>query len=319
MFSLRPFAFILFLSSLASAEPGSIASGAALSADTEPSSGAVETPPASVESNREESRKYYKAGNEAFLGGDKHAARAHYLRALKLDRQWDILCNLGRVEGEMGLDAEALAHLDECLKEYPPSTDKKVQAARAKFFDLRVEIRDRCRRVGCAYKEPHVSSGLEAAPIVATATVSEPNAPAVGEPSKQPTAALDPERHPAVIYKNSAKWPVVITTGVLGAVGVGLGVGFLVASEDKKNEAFNLGDDCLSSDRACGDFDAARQSYFDLRSASNAGFIAGGALVGAAIITAIVWPHPGVSAARNFLPVANLSDKGAYFGLGGRF
>jgi hypothetical protein len=50
------------------------------------------------------------------------------------------LPRLGRAEGELGLDAEALTHLDLCLKEYPPSEDRRVQEARVKFYDLRLQI-----------------------------------------------------------------------------------------------------------------------------------------------------------------------------------
>src|SRR5690606_33144886 len=97
---------------------------------------------------------------QAWIEGDKVRAREHYKLALELEEAWDVACNLGRAEGELGLDAEALTHLDICLKEYPPSEDRKVQEARVKFYDLRVEIRDRCKKMGCSYRDPAPSSGL---------------------------------------------------------------------------------------------------------------------------------------------------------------
>ncbi len=75
----------------------------------------------------------------------------------------------------------------------------------------------------------------------------------------------------------------------------------------------------MGSNRSCDEYDSARQAYFDIRSASTAGFVAGGALVGAAIVMALVWPESHAVATRNVFPVANVSDKAGYFGLAGRF
>ena len=273
----------------------------------------------------EDSRQYYKAGNEAFLSGDKKSARAHYLRALELEKQWDILCNLGRVEGEMGLDAEALEHLDECLKEYPPSADKRVQAARAKFFDLRVEIRDRCRRMSCDYKEPPVSSGLEATPVVA-APVEAPAAAV--EPSPTTVDATVSHKEPAEVHKSSAKWPVVITTGALGVVGLGLGVGFHVLAEDKSSRALALEDELANAGvrceigaiAPCHEYQETKQAFFDARTAETISFIAGGTLATAAVVLAIVWPDKvRPSAARGVQPLVAIEPGGTFLGLAGQF
>jgi tetratricopeptide (TPR) repeat protein len=289
----------------------------------------------------EESRAYYKAGNEAFLNGDKKAARAHYLRALELERHWDIVCNLGRVEGEMGLDKEALEHLDECLKEYPPTKDKKVQQARAKFYDLRTELRDRCQRMACAYQEPTVSPGLDATPTqpnpkpteapgpteAATPAKSEPTKSEL-EKSEKPTAPLPPEEHPAFIEKPSAKWPVVITTGALGLVGIGLGVGFHVVAEDKKGEALGLLDDLQEAatncsrtprDTRCRSYDSAKSGFHDARTAETVSFVAGGALATAAVVMAIVWPDRGERVTASVQPFFVVDRTGSFFGVSGKF
>jgi hypothetical protein len=214
------------------------------------------------------------------------------------------------------------------LKEYPPSRDAKVREARGKFFDLRVEIRDRCQRIGCAYQEPKVAPGLtEATEPKATEPVSTKE-PAKGEPQKSEKPALDPVKHPEFIEKPSAKWPVVITTGALGVVGLGLGVGFHVLAEDKKGEALGFGNALVEDDigcerstpRRCAEYEDAKQSFYDMRTAETISLIAGGTLATAAVVMAIVWPDKGrPSAAVNARPLVAVSGKDFFLGFGGQF
>jgi hypothetical protein len=267
---------------------------------------------------------------EAFLAGDKRGARAHYLRALELEPQWDILCNLGRAEGELGLDAEALTHLDECLKEYPPSRDPKVQKARGKFYDLRTEIRDRCEQMKCAYTEPPVSSGLATEPQVAAAatgaTAAAANEPKEAAPASEPKP-LDPKEHPSYIDKPSAKWPVVITTGALGVVGLGLGVGFHFVSEAAGDEAAaeqkRLAEDGIACEFGtspeCAQYAAKRSEYYDFRTGAIVGLVAGGALVTTAVVMAIVWPESKAPGGANLRPSLVVSSDEYFVGLQGKF
>ena len=232
-------------------------------------------------------------------------------------------CNLGRAEGELGLDAEALTHLDVCLKEYPPSTDRRVQEARVKFYDLRVEIRDRCKKMGCSYRDPAPSSGLgeEPRPVVKPMT-QETKEPEKKEVPKE--FAPPPEGKPKA---PSAKWPVVISTAAVGAVGVGLGGGFFVASEGKKDEAVGLKNDLIDNDVACetdGSRDCAayyqgQQSFYDMRTVGVVATSIGGGLLVAAGVTALIWPEEQTSSSSSLRPIVSVSGSGTYLGLSGRF
>jgi hypothetical protein len=230
---------------------------------------------------------------------------------------------LGRAEGELGLDAEALTHLDLCLKEYPPSEDRRVQEARVKFYDLRLQIRDRCKKMGCSYRDPAPSSGLgeEPRPVVKPMT-QETKEPEKKEVPKE--FAPPPEGKPKA---PSAKWPVVISTAAVGAVGVGLGVGFFVASEGKKSEAVGLKDDLIDNDVACetgsdsecSAYLGAKQSFYDMRTAGIVAASIGGGLLVASGVMALVWQEPRKSPISSVRPVISFTENGGYWGLSGRF
>jgi hypothetical protein len=234
------------------------------------------------------------------------------------------LPRLGRAEGELGLDAEALTHLDLCLKEYPPSEDRRVQEARVKFYDLRLQIRDRCKKMGCSYRDPAPSSGLgeEPRPVVKPTTTQETKAPEKKEVPKE--FAPPPEGKPKA---PSAKWPVVISTAAVGAVGVGLGGGFFVASEGKKSEAVGLREDLIDGGIRCetrgivpcDEYGAMKQSYFDLQTAGIAATAVGGGLLVTSAILAVVWPQEGGGGVASFRPVVSVSDRASYFGVAGSF
>jgi len=130
------------------------------------------------------------------------------------------------------------------------------------------------------------------------------------------------------VHKSSAKWPVVITTGALGVVGLGLGVGFYALSEDKKNEAIRLENKLVDDGVACSEgtstdckeYVAARQSFYDWRTAETVSLIAGGALVTTAIVMAIVWPGGSRPSAANLLrPIIAVDHRQTFFGLSGQF
>src|SRR5690606_7037152 len=125
----------------------------------------------------------------------------------------------------------------------------------------------------------------------------------------------------------SAKWPVVISTAAVGAVGVGLGVGFFVASEGKKDEAVGLGDALIDDGIGCEDYEHARcaayagakQSYFDLQTAGVVAVSVGGGLLLTSGVMALVWPERARSVAREWRPIVSISEQGSYFGLSGKF
>jgi len=233
------------------------------------------------------------------------------------------LPRLGRAEGELGLDAEALTHLDLCLKEYPPSEDRRVQEARVKFYDLRLQIRDRCKKMGCSYRDPAPSSGLgeEPRPVVKPMT-QETKEPEKKEVPKE--FAPPPEGKPKA---PSAKWPVVISTAAVGAVGVGLGGGFHFVSQGAGDGAEALRADLVDDDfscethepEECAAYAGKRQEYYDFRTGSAVGFIAGGALVAGAVVMAIVWPEARKDQSTKVKPAISAAPGHYFLGIQGKF
>lgn len=261
----------------------------------------------------ERSRAEYQAGNEAFRAGHFESARQHYQTALQIERSFDIVCNLGRTEAELGDDKLALTHLDECLKEYPPGD--KVAAAREKFFELREKVRERCKAKRC---DERVRAASRAAPAAKKEEDEPTIAPAVPEPLRLPE-------------EGSARTPIVVTMAALGAVGIGAGVAFLVHSESEASEATRIrqeivddGGYCSGSPRAaaCNDFADKRAAANDAALFATTGFIAGGVLLGAALVTYLVWPdEPAVGTAVGVRPEWALSADGSsgYLGVVGSF
>ena len=249
---------------------------------------ALAAPPTAAEHER--SRAQYDAGNESFRLGQYEKARAHYLTALQNERTFDVVCNLGRTEAMLGDDGLALRHLDECLKEYPPGD--KVAAAREKFFELREQVRARCLKKDCA---PPLAAAPDQQPEPEPTPVAEPAAfePAAPEPAApEPMPAPEPEG-------SSARIPVSLGLAVAGAIGLGVGVAYLVDSDQQASEAVksreaieNGGGNCVdASNPGCTEFLGQVGAAQDAHTISIAGFAAGGALLGAALLTYILWPE----------------------------
>lgn len=90
---------------------------------------------------REAAREHFRLGNEAFARGEHEAALGEYQRAYVLARSFDIACNLGRVEYELGSWADAAHHLGECLENFSASTRAELRNADARLSELFGEVR----------------------------------------------------------------------------------------------------------------------------------------------------------------------------------
>jgi hypothetical protein len=189
---------------------------------------------------------------------------------------------------------------------------------------LRLQIRDRCKKMGCSYRDPAPSSGLgeEPRPVVKPTTTQETKEPEKKEVPKE--FAPPPEGKPKA---PSAKWPVVISTAAVGAVGVGLGGGFFVASEGKKDEAVGFENELVDDGIACAgtgneqcdEYRAARQQFYDHRTIATVSLAVGGGLLAASAVMALVWPENNGKSGMDVRPIASVGEQGGYFGLRGRF
>jgi hypothetical protein len=78
----------------------------------------------------------FRAGNRAFAAGDYTAAYEQYREAWSLRKSFDIACNLGRTEAELGFSRDAAEHLDQCLRTYSVSSRSEVKDANRRFREL---------------------------------------------------------------------------------------------------------------------------------------------------------------------------------------
>lgn len=96
---------------------------------------ALTTAPAFA-SEAERARELFREGNEAFAAGDLHAAYDAYQEAWAIRRSFDVACNLGRTEAELGLDVAAAEHLDYCLRTFSTSARDEFRNAEERFRQL---------------------------------------------------------------------------------------------------------------------------------------------------------------------------------------
>jgi len=79
---------------------------------------------------------HFNEGNQAFTRGDTHEAYRQYLTAWQLHRTFDIACNLGRAEAELGKLPQAASHLAYCLDHFSSSPQQDLQDARQRYSAL---------------------------------------------------------------------------------------------------------------------------------------------------------------------------------------
>ena len=83
----------------------------------------------------------FRAGNRAFAVGDYQAAFTQYREAWSLRKSFDIACNLGRTEAEIGLARDATEHLDDCLRTFSVSSRNEMKDANRRFRELFNRVR----------------------------------------------------------------------------------------------------------------------------------------------------------------------------------
>jgi len=101
--------------------------------------------PSRADDESDRAEQSFREGNRAFAAGDYHAAFDAYREAWSLRQSFDVACNLGRTEIELGLSRDAAEHLDYCLRTYSVSSREDVRAAKERFVTLFQGVR---REVG---------------------------------------------------------------------------------------------------------------------------------------------------------------------------
>jgi hypothetical protein len=222
----------------------------------------------------------FREGNQAFADGDYHAAFDAYRAAWSLKQSFDIACNLGRTEIELGLSRDAAEHLDYCLRTFSVSSREEVRDANKRFHDLFVRVRREVAGVtveahpagaeitvdGASYGTAPLGHEIFVTPgphvvrahlvgrvddqrsITAEAggslqvTLKLANAPSAAA-ATAPAAAVS--ANPSETATGSGLEPrtiVVISGAALSLVAVGIGVGFALEAHSAHHDATHLGE-----------------------------------------------------------------------------
>ena len=266
-------------------------------------------------------RVLYQKGNAAFKRGDSILARSYYRKSLQLHESFDTVCNLGRAQAKDKLFPEAYFHLSWCAYLYP--RDKELADARAKFVRLRDDVRIELTPVQQEEIDARIDEKIE----YRLATAHPPKSGLEGLTEEESTPPVT-----TVKRRGKAALPVSVTLGVLGVAGLGVGAGFLVASEAKKGDIEDLSADLSANATNC-----SQTSSDDCKELSNlakdkdrlgnigtGSLIAGGALAVGAVVTYALWPRkevPVTSARlRDIRPTVGASEAGGWtVGLRGKF
>jgi hypothetical protein len=97
--------------------------------------------PLGAQPDRERATELFRRGNEEFARGRVHRALEAYREAWLLAKSFDIACNLGRAEAELGMSRDAAEHLDHCLRNFPASGRAELREAETRFRELYERVR----------------------------------------------------------------------------------------------------------------------------------------------------------------------------------
>lgn len=294
----------------------------------------------------DDARRHFDRGKALFAEEKYEEARGEYAEAWKLRRAADIACNLGNVELMLGKARDAAEHLLYCSKHFPisgtPEQRKKLDArfaeARAKVGMIRVvtalggvEIVVDGRSVG--------RSPLEEGVFV------EPGAHTVkGKLSGYKSAQQDVEakagedvevsmslEREVVIVKVPEKsepmalWPALVAGGV-GVVGIGAGVGLMLASNSRYDDSVALREKLTAQDGTtaclelankadCDAMSSAEASARTFRTLSIVGYVAGG--IGMAVGGVLGYLHFRGDSAPAAADLGSVRIQGSVFPEGG--
>lgn len=306
-----------------------------------------------------DSHEIYERAHEAVGQKNWTEARRLLLQLWERSRTYDVASALGQVEYELGDFVAAAEYLHFASKNTPPrekpETRERFQRALSKVkqriatvrFVANVEGAEVAvddRWVGRAPFEEDVflTPGRHRAVLRLDGKERESAEFEVAAGEERTVALLgnqEIEPYPASAptggrggSSSSAKLPVVISLAAAGAIGVGLGVGFWVDSDGQQQSAARLRDEIRSDggycsgafvDARCEELSGAIANANDTANLGVGFLAAGGALLGAALVTYLIWPEAesAASGGARLTPQFALSPDGksGSFGLSGAF
>lgn len=298
-----------------------------------------------------EAQARFKEGLDLADANNHEAARVKFQQAWSVYKSPAVLYNLARSEQLTGHDIEAFEHFREFLKAPP---DPKVTEAHKKKAQENVD--ELGKKLGQVDVQAPPNARITVDGKIAPEAVREPVPVAPGRHVIEATLegrikSITVECTAGNITKakiefdtsgggssggpitepppagggddrsSSARYVVPAVIGVAGLVSLGVGIGFGLASQAAKDEEESLRRPGVCSDRASGDCQTLQAKSDDVTSKgtiSTIGYVGGGVLLAAAVVTYIVWPSSKKSASGiTFAPVA--SANGGMLHLGGSF
>lgn len=275
-------------------------------------------------------RARFEEGVKLAQGGDHERARLKFVQAWALLKYSSVLFNLARAEQLSGHTVDALRH----YRQFSKSTDPKITPAQREMADTNVA--ELSKSVGQIAIEAPPGAGVtvdgeridgeltEPIPVTPGAHVVEATqdgktkhvsvdctAGTTARASlveQAPVAAPTPVA-PASVVASSAptdereQRSLVLPTAlaVAGLAGIGVGVGFSLASHSAKTDAENLGKPFVCVDRstpACTSYVDAHDRVHSDATIAWVGYIAGGVLLAGAVGTYLFWPKQKKTAMR---------------------
>lgn len=265
---------------------------------------------------QQRARVLYQKGNAAFKKGDDVMAREYYRESLQLQESFDTTCNLGRTLARSEIYEEAYERLRMCVYLYPE--DRELASARENFIALREDVRKEL-----SFDQAHPIDERVDAEIG-----RRQEAERAPESGLEQSDALPP----AVVQESptsSAKLPVTLTLGGLGAVSLGVGLGALVHSGAKKRSADDIrasivaaGGNCESpGDPQCEELRDTLKASDSAQSIGVIGVVAGGSLLAGAALAYFLWPAPQTGSANLTAPLVSFDplSRDVFLGVQGSF
>lgn len=299
-----------------------------------------------------EAQARFKEGLDLADANNHEASRLKFQQAWAVYKSPAVLYNLARSEQLTGHDIEAFEHFREFLKSPP---DPKVTEAHKKKAQENVdELGKKLGQVDVqappnarvtvdgkiaaeAAREPvpvmpgrHViEATLEGRIKSVTVECSAGNITKAriefestgGGSSGGGGTITEPPPPGGDEHSSSARYVVPAIIGVAGLASLGVGIGFGLASQSSKDEEDALrkpGTCAVTTSPECRALDDKISDTTTKGTISTIGYVGGGVLLAAAVVTYIVWPSSKKSASGiTFTPVA--SANGGMLHLGGSF
>lgn len=250
-----------------------------------------------------EGAERFAEGNRLYTEQNFEGARLKYLEALAVAKSKNLLFNLARTESKLARWADAYGHYRAYLAFKDVSVEERLQTEK-----LVREIEGKIGRLRIsAPAGSHVQvdgRDVGEAPI-ADAVAVDPGNHVVKWGTEQRTVASAAGSIQDVVFEKKddtpiappkgneerGSWVVPAVLAGVGVVGLGVGVGLGAASSSKGDETIALfqGGACRPLGTAsCQAAQDAESSGSTLATGSVVGYVAGGAFLGAAVVTALV-------------------------------